>query len=98
MHCMPSWESKYERPGRYEYGRIGRYDMSIEVSADDAMEPEALTAGDLDEGEVAEQLQQVYEYILHDRRPEAVGATERLANQLDMHLERPDEFPGRANR
>jgi len=72
--------------------------MSIEVLAEDGMEPEAPTAGDLDEREVAEQLQRVYEYILHDRRPEAVGATERLANQLDVHIERPDEFPGRANR
>ena len=70
--------------------------MSIEVSAEEATESDAVAAGDLDEGEVAEQLQQVYEYILHDRRPEAVGATERLASQLDMHLERPDGFPGRA--
>lgn len=41
------------------------------------------------DGEVAAQLQQLYEYILDDRRAEAVGATERLAEQLAVELDRP---------
>ena len=48
--------------------------------------------------EVAERLQKVYEYVLADRRPEAVGATESLAAALDVEVERPGQFPPRANR
>lgn len=55
-------------------------------------------AGDIDHDEVATQLQQVYEYILNDQRPEAVGATERLAQQLNIDLERPPRFPEQARR
>jgi hypothetical protein len=43
-----------------------------------------------EQGVMAEQLQQVYAYILAGKQPEAVGATERLATQLDIEIERPD--------
>lgn len=72
--------------------------MSTEVSAEDVGDLNAQTAGALDERAVAEQLQQVYEYVLDDRRPEAVGATEQLAEQLDVEVERPDRSSGRADR
>jgi hypothetical protein len=39
---------------------------------------------------VAEQLQQVYEYVLEGRRPEAVGATEQLAEKLAVEVHRPE--------
>jgi hypothetical protein len=42
------------------------------------------------EDEVAAQLQRVYEYVLQGRRPEAVGATERLAEELAVDIERPE--------
>ena len=56
---------------------------------------DVVTAGDVDRDEVATQLQQVYEYVLNNRRPEAVGATERLARQLDIDIERPPRFSER---
>jgi len=72
--------------------------MSTEVSAEDVGNLRAQTAGELDEDAVAEQLQQVYEYVLDDRRPEAVGATERLAEQLGVEVGRPGRFPDQADR
>lgn len=39
--------------------------------------------------EVAAQLQRVYEYVLEGRQPEAVGATEELAAELAIAIERP---------
>jgi hypothetical protein len=72
--------------------------MSSEVVAEDGLELHALTARDLDEEKVAEQLQRLYECVLNDRRPEAVGATEQLADQLGVRVERPDGFPRRARR
>jgi hypothetical protein len=72
--------------------------MSTDVSAESAVELDARMKEAFDEGAVAEELQQVYEYVLSDRRPEAVGATECLAEQLDIDIERPDGFPRRADR
>ncbi|MEF8863957.1 MAG: hypothetical protein V5A40_19745 [Haloarculaceae archaeon] len=72
--------------------------MSTEVSAERAVELEARAGEAFDEGAVAEELQRVYEYVLSDRRPEAVGATECLAEQLGIDIERPDGFPMRADR
>lgn len=51
-----------------------------------------------DKRTVTAQLQEVYEHILNDRRPEAIGATEKLAEQLDIKIKRSDQFPGRARR
>lgn len=53
---------------------------------------------EIDRAEVAEQLQQLYEDILNGKRPEAVGSTERLAEQLDIEIKRPQQFPERVRR
>lgn len=45
----------------------------------DSLSPENTAIDD-----VSIQLQQLYEYILDDRRPEAVAETERLADQLGV--------------
>jgi len=66
--------------------------MSTEVPVEDVGNWKAQTAGEFDEEAVAEQLQRVYEYVLDDRRPEAVGATEQLAERLGIEVERPDRF------
>jgi hypothetical protein len=62
--------------------------MAASTSFDGRVEPDAPVAGDGEE--VAEQLQQVYEYVLEGRRPEAVGATEQLAEQLAVEVHRPE--------
>lgn len=56
----------------------------------------SLLVADSDHDRIATQLQRVYEYILHDQRPEAVSGTEQLAQELDIGLERPPRFPERA--
>lgn len=48
--------------------------------------------------EVSVQLQELYEDILDDQRPEAVAKTERLADQLGIDIERPSDYPERTRR
>ena len=62
--------------------------MAASTSFDGRAEPAASGAEGGDE--VAQQLQQVYEYVLEGRRPEAVGATEQLAEQLAVEVHRPE--------
>ena len=50
---------------------------------------EAVSKGAVDRDRASIQLQQLYEYILNDQRPEAVGQTEELAQLLDIRIERP---------
>jgi hypothetical protein len=59
---------------------------------------EAVSKGGMDQDQVSMKLQQVYEYILNDQRPEAVGQTEELAQLLDIEIERPPRYPGRERR
>lgn len=91
-------QSESESTNEYEYSRSQSNDMSTEVSVEDVGNLDTRTTGELDERAVAEQLQQVYEYVLDDRRPEAVGATEQLAEQLGVEVERPERSPSRADR
>jgi hypothetical protein len=72
--------------------------MATEAPFTNPSDVELARTGDAERDEVAERLQQVYEYVLADRRPEAVGATESLAAALDVDIERPGQFPPRANR
>jgi hypothetical protein len=72
--------------------------MSTEISAEEGTALRSLAEENTAQKAVAEQLQRVYEHVLNGRRPEAVGATERLAEQLDMELERPGRFHGQADR
>lgn len=69
--------------------------MSAEVPIGEATELDSRIGTGFEQDAVATQLQQVYEHILEGKRPEAVGATERLANQLDVEIERPDQSPAR---
>jgi hypothetical protein len=64
--------------------------MSIEASGGEATKSDPEPSMQSEQGVMAEQLQQVYAYILAGKQPEAVGATERLATQLDIEIERPD--------
>jgi hypothetical protein len=64
--------------------------MSTEVSVGEATESDPEPSMQSEQGVMAEQLQQVYEYVLAGKQPEAVGATERLATQLNIEIERPD--------
>ena len=67
--------------------------MAVELSTEDVTEKESRARAEFDREVVADQLQRVYEYVLNDRRPEAVGATEKLAERLDVSVERPARFP-----
>jgi hypothetical protein len=62
--------------------------MAASTSFDGRADPDTPTTEGGDE--VAEQLQQVYEYVLEGRRPEAVGATEQLAEKLAVEVHRPE--------
>lgn len=69
--------------------------MLTEGSTEDGMELEARVTKMYDADAVADQLQEVYEHVLNDKRPEAVGAAEELAKQLNIKVERPDRFQTR---
>ena len=72
--------------------------MAADLSVEELTEFESLTDDSVDHRAVAEQLQRVYEHVLNGKRPEAVGATEQLAEDLDIDIRRPDRFPNRARR
>jgi hypothetical protein len=61
-----------------------------------AVEPVSPKKGNQEE--VSIQLQQLYEWILDDQRPEAVAETERLADRLGIDIERPSGYPERTRR
>jgi hypothetical protein len=60
--------------------------MAAEISVPERV---GRTSAATRDDEVAAQLQRVYEHVLAGRRPEAVGATEELAEELAIEIERP---------
>lgn len=72
--------------------------MAAEIPQEERVEISLPPNIDSDQAEVASQLQRLYEHILNGQRPEAVGATEQIAEQLDIDIERPQRFPARARR
>lgn len=72
--------------------------MAAEISDGESVQFEPLTNDGTDHDSVAEQLQQVYEHVLNGQRPEAVGATEQLAQELDIDVKRPSRFPSQTRR
>lgn len=65
---------------------------TMKSSSKGEMGLDAQATGKYDEWAGADQLQEVYEHVLNDRRPEAVGAIEKLAKHMDIKIERPDQF------
>lgn len=63
--------------------------MSTESPRGEAVQVSVPSEAEIDRTDVAPQLQRLYEYVLDGKRPEAVGSTERLAEELDIDIERP---------
>ena len=69
--------------------------MSRGDSVGETTEPDSQSGAGLEQDAIAAELQQLYEHVLEGKYPEAVGATEQLARQLGIEIERPDRFPDR---